>query len=1024
MSAASDCIPGEDYISLEDRVVMEVGESRKEAYSRMKMFNHPKQKTTFGCWNVRTMHSIGKTAQVCREMRRYNIDVLGVSECRWMEFGKVRTREHEEIIYAGSSVKHEHGVAIILSKNASKSLMSWKPVSERIITARLYSKYIKATIVQAYAPQNGSTSEEKDQFYEQLQSVLKDIPKHDMVIALGDFNAKIGEQMRGEEGIVGKHVLKGDRTDNGARFVSACEVNNMAIVSTMFPHKDIHKQTWISPDGRTKNQIDHITINGAYRRSVADVRVYRGADVESDHNLLVGTIKLRLASVKKQEGKSRKYDLQKLQQKETKQKFTVELRNRFSCLTEEDAETDTVTGLMEHRWKNFKQTYNETAEKVLGFQKRKDKPWISLDTWKKIDERKEVKKKVDDAKSARIKERKKTEYSEKAREVKRSLQLDKRRWADGLASDAEAAAQAGNMRGVYDSTKKLCNVRQRSMDVIRDKSEKMLTTDAEVLERWKEHFTEVLNRPEPETEAEVITDGVEEMEVNTEYFSKEEIGKSIDDLKNHKAAGLDGITAEVLKADKDTTVNKLEDIFKLAWDAEEVPGDWKDGLIVKLPKKGDLTKCGNWRGLTLMSIPAKLLGRSMIRRLRDGVEEKLRCEQAGFLPKRGTSEHIFILRNIVEQALEWHSCIYLIFVDYEKAFDSIDRKTLWKIMKAYGIPEKFISMVKAFYRNCRVSVLHGSSKSEWFDVKSGVKQGCVMSGFLFLLVVDWIMRKTLSDGKTGIRWHMMETLEDLDYADDIVLLAETWRHAQKKLSNLNKYGLQTGLKINCGKTESLRINAKNAAPFTVGDKDMKDVAEFTYLGATITTSGGATEDMKIRIGKARKTYYRFKKIWNSSLYRKKTKMKIFQANVISVLLYGSETWKMTEGDERCIDTFVHTCLRRILKIFWPSRVSNDEVRRFAGVEKVSTQIRKRRWRYIGHVLRKRPDDHQRIALSWTPDGKRSRGRPKETWRRTVVREREMLGYQSWEAAAADANDRPLWRKLIGCPTLHSRSSRK
>ena len=133
---------------------------------------------------------------------------------------------------------------------------------------------------------------------------------------------------------------------------------------------------------------------------------------------------------------------------------------------------------------------------------------------------------------------------------------------------------------------------------------------------------------------------------------------------------------------------------------------------------------------------------------------------------------------------------------------------------------------------------------------------------------------------------------------------------------------------------------------------------------------------------------------------------------------------MMEGDERCIDTFVHTCLRRILKIYWPTRVSNEEVRRFAGVEKVSTQIRKKRWRYIGHVLRKRPDDHQRIALSWTPDGKRRRGRPKETWRRTVVREREMLGYKSWDAAAADANDRPLWRQLIRCPTLHSRSSRK
>ena len=107
---------------------------------------------------------------------------------------------------------------------------------------------------------------------------------------------------------------------------------------------------------------------------------------------------------------------------------------------------------------------------------------------------------MDDSKSVRINERRKVEYAEKAREVKRSLQQDKRRWADELAGDAEAAAQAGNMRGVYDSTKKLCNSKQRSMDVIRDKSEKMLTTEAEVLARWKEHFTEVLNRPEPEKE--------------------------------------------------------------------------------------------------------------------------------------------------------------------------------------------------------------------------------------------------------------------------------------------------------------------------------------------------------------------------------------------------------------------------------------------------------------------------------------------------------------------------------------------
>ena len=152
-------------------------------------------------------------------------------------------------------------------------------------------------------------------------------------------------------------------------------------------------------------------------------------------------------------------------------------------------------------------------------------------------------------------------------------------------------------------------------------------------------------------------------------------------------------------------------------------------------------------------------------------------------------------------------------------------------------------------------------------------------------------------------------------------------------------------------------------------------------------------------------------------------MKIFQSNVISVLLYGCETWKMTETDEQCLDTFVHKCLRRILKIFWPTKMSNEGVRRIAGLEKVSTQIRKGRWRYIGHVLRKSPDDHQRIALRWTPDGRRKRGRPKETWRRTVERERDLLGLRSWEAAAAVAKDRDRWRELTGSPILHTRRKR-
>ena len=217
----------------------------------------------------------------------------------------------------------------------------------------------------------------------------------------------------------------------------------------------------------------------------------------------------------------------------------------------------------------------------------------------------------------RIKERLHEAYEVKPKEVKRSLQQDRRRWADSLADDAEKAFQNGNMKGVYDSTKKLCNSQQRKMDVIKDKGGKLITTEGAIVKRWKEHFTKVLSHLEPETLADVDTEGVRVLDLTTGYITKEEIKATLKTLKNNKATGTDNIAAEVLKADVDTTATEMEKLFRAVWDTEEVPEEWKEGLIVKLPKKGDLTVCGNWRDLTRMSVPAKCLGKSMIMRIRD-----------------------------------------------------------------------------------------------------------------------------------------------------------------------------------------------------------------------------------------------------------------------------------------------------------------------------------------------------------------------------------------------------------------------
>ena len=323
-----------------------------------------------------------------------------------------------------------------------------------------------------------------------------------------------------------------------------------------------------------------------------------------------------------------------------------------------------------------------------------------------------------------------------------------------------------------------------------------------------------------------------------------------------------------------------------------------------------------------------------------------------------------MLRNIIEQVIEWNSNLYICFVDFEKAFDSVHRETLWKLLKICGIPDKLVNMIKTMYRNSKCAVIDRIETSQWFDVKSGVKQGCVISGLLFLIVMDWIMTKTVENDNNGIRWNFTTVLEDIDFADDLALLSSTKTHIQKKVDRLNKHSKVIGMKTSIKKTKLVRYNAKDQTPVSIDGKDVEDVDSFTYSDAIVNKTGGAEQDITARVGKARSSFNKLTKVWKSSQYSMRTKTRIFNSNVLTVLLYGSETWRMTKRDEDKLDSFQHKCLRKILKIHWPMKVTNEEVRKRTGSERLSTQIRTRRWTWIGYVLRMKPDSLPRTALNW------------------------------------------------------------
>ena len=392
--------------------------------------------------------------------------------------------------------------------------------------------------------------------------------------------------------------------------------------------------------------------------------------------------------------------------------------------------------------------------------------------------------------------------------------------------------------------------------------------------------------------------------------------------------------------------------------------------MIPVPKSGDLSNTSNYRGISLAPIVAKIANKMILNRIQSKIDCHLRPNQNGFRPGRTATAHILALRRIIEGVKMYNKKAIILYVDFKKAFDSIHRTTMMKILEAYDIPHNLIKAVSKMYENTRAKVISPDGDTDFFEIKAGVLQGDTLAPYLFVIVLDYVMRQTYTGREEELGFQLYRqrsrrfpavSVTDLDFADDLALITEEMEQAQEVILKLEEEAEKVGLVCNAKKTEvqtfnqggSVVIHAKNG-------ETLKEVNNFKYLGAWTQSSAS---DITVRKALAWNACHKLRKVWVSTLNRK-MKVRLFIATVESVLLYGSETWTLTKTMEKQLNGCYTRMLRLALSISWKDHVTNDEL--YGSLCQVTSKIQKRRLRLAGHCIRPYLTGVPSLRRGWRP----------------------------------------------------------
>ena len=719
----------------------------------------------------------------------YNIKIAALQEVRRLGIG-VHKMKNGWLYYSGKEEgKKEEGVGFYVADSLNSSVMQFDAISSRMAKLRLTGRWFNVTLICAYVPTDVSNDLMKDQWYALLEETMAKIPRHDMLVLLGDLNAKVGREVQAFSPAIGSHSLHEECNDNGVRLASMALQHGLVIGGTIFPHKAIHKGTWISPGGNVINQIDHVLVRHKHRTSLQDVRVYRRADCDSDHHLVVAKVLMKLSCERRNRvERTRKTDIEKLQNEDTRAEYQLELTNRFAALQDEAS------------WDDVKHVVLSTAGDVLGHLDGRGRrnPWFDEDCENICEERKEKRIQWLEDQDNEVK---RDEFRSCRRRAKRTIRRKKREELEAKLRRLEGSRREGKAREQYQIIKSFKNEYQPKINLVRDKEGAILAQEEGIKRRWAEYFECLLNREDPEHP---VDDYEPVMDMMLEP-SEEIIRRAILSLKNNKAAGTDTMQGELLKYGGNVLQERMITVVRNIWNMERIPEEWETAIYIPLHKKGDRASCANYRGLSLLNIGYKVLANVLYALLSPYYRDAIGDYQAGFLPGKSTIENIFIIRQICEKQREYGQEAWHVFVDYAQAYDSVHRDSLWNILRSFMVPEKLIRVLKACYHSTKGQVRVGGQLTDPFDIETGLKQGCPLSCALFNMALEWIMRRVPQE-QDPIQFTNGVVVGRLGYADDVDFVGRQFVPRDGQMATFRTVSGRVGLEVKEAKTKAMRIS--------------------------------------------------------------------------------------------------------------------------------------------------------------------------------------------------------------------------